>query len=174
MAAAWLSWNRSNCEKPCVHYRCVKHPLDDRVRNHRQFRRPDVWFGFVPSRLLRPRWVGYGGRAPAAIYCASVSPSVRCVSRKVRRTPASVSDNVRRKGPVIARRAVHHCAPLQLKPDDRPLPKRWPGKFRQADKWNFCLRAAKVPPIRSDNGKTSTSDPQSGLQGEGGTGCHQG
>src|SRR4051812_49102153 len=30
---------------------------------------------------------------------------------------------------------------------------RWPGKFGQADKWNFCLRAARVPPIRSDNGK---------------------
>jgi hypothetical protein len=32
----------------------------------------------------------------------------------VRRTPASVSDNVRRKWPSIARWAVHHCAPLQL------------------------------------------------------------
>ncbi|MEA2731414.1 MAG: hypothetical protein QOF70_5889, partial [Acetobacteraceae bacterium] len=42
---------------------------------------------------------------------------------------------------------------------------RWPGKFGQADKWSFCLRAARVPHIRSDNGKTSTSDAQSGLQG---------
>ncbi len=30
-----------------------------------------------------------------------------------------------------------------------------------------------MPRIRSDNGKTSTSDPQSGLQGEGGSWCHQ-
>jgi hypothetical protein len=54
------------------------------------------------------------------------------------------------------------------------LNQRWPDKFGQADKWSFCLRAARVPHIRSDNGKTSTSDAQSGLQGEGGTGCHQG
>jgi hypothetical protein len=52
--------------------------------------------------------------APMTVYCASVSSSVRCVSTSVRRTPASVSDNVRRERPSIARRAVHHCAPLQL------------------------------------------------------------
>jgi flagellar motor switch protein FliN len=46
--------------------------------------------------------------------------------------------------------------------------KRWPGKFGQSDKWSFCLRAARVPRIRSDNGETSTPDPQSGLQGESG------
>jgi CRP-like cAMP-binding protein len=51
---------------------------------------------------------------------------------------------------------------------------RWPAKFGQADKWKICLRAARMPPIRSDNGKTRTTDAQSGFQGEGGTGCHQG
>jgi hypothetical protein len=72
------------------------------------------------SRALkkyRPKvsfWVENGGRASQAIYCASVSPSVRCVSPIVRLKPSSVSDNVRRKRRSIARRAIHHCAPLQL------------------------------------------------------------
>jgi hypothetical protein len=52
--------------------------------------------------------------APAVVYCASVSPNVRCVSAIVRRTPVSVSDNVRRKPAFIARQAAHHCAPLHL------------------------------------------------------------
>ena len=63
-----------------------------------------------------------------AIYCASVSPGVRCVSTIVRRTPASVSDNVRRKWPSIARRAVHYCAPLHL--SGRWQLQRWDGKIR--------------------------------------------
>src|SRR3954453_24238732 len=50
----------------------------------------------------------------------------------------------------------------------------WLGKFGQTDKWKICLRAARMPHIRSDNGETSTSDAQSGFQGEGGPGCHQG
>jgi hypothetical protein len=74
MAAAWPSWNRSNGEKPCVPYRCVKQPLDDRVRNHRQFRRPDVRFGICPVKAPatalvdsglsadRPRTAGLGGK----------------------------------------------------------------------------------------------------------------
>src|SRR3954449_6618792 len=53
-------------------------------------------------------------------------------------------------------------------------PKWWLGKFGQPDKWKICLRAARMPHIRSDNGETSTSDAQSGFQGEGGPGCHQG
>jgi hypothetical protein len=55
-----------------------------------------------------------GRRAPRVIYCASVSPNLRCVSTIVRPTPTCVSDNVRRKWPSIARRAVHYCAPLHL------------------------------------------------------------
>src|ERR1043165_2909712 len=51
---------------------------------------------------------------------------------------------------------------------------RWLGKFGQADKWKICLRAARMPRIRSDNGKASTPDARSGLQGEGGVGRHQG
>jgi hypothetical protein len=53
-------------------------------------------------------------RAPTVVYCASVPPSVRCVSAIVLRTRASVSVNVRRKGHSIARRGVHSCAPLQV------------------------------------------------------------
>jgi hypothetical protein len=55
-------------------------------------------------------------RAPAIVYCASVSPNLRCVSAIVRQTAASVSANVRRKWPSIARRAVHYCASLHLSP----------------------------------------------------------
>ncbi len=44
----------------------------------------------------------------------SVSPSLRSVSNSVRRTHPSVSANLRRKRPSIARRAVHHCAPLHI------------------------------------------------------------
>jgi hypothetical protein len=35
---------------------------------------------------------------------------------------------------------------------------RWLGKFGQTDKWKICLRAARVPRIRSDNGKTGPPD----------------
>ena len=36
---------------------------------------------------------------------------------------------------------------------------RWLGKFGQSDEWIFCLTAAKVPRIRSDDDETSTADP---------------
>ena len=36
-----------------------------------------------------------------------------------------------------------------------PTSERWPAKFGQVDKWNFCLRAARVPRISSDNDETS-------------------
>jgi hypothetical protein len=55
-----------------------------------------------------------GGYAPVFDYCASVSPNLRCVSTIVRRRPDSVSGNVHRKRRSIARRAVHHCAPLPV------------------------------------------------------------
>jgi hypothetical protein len=32
------------------------------------------------------------------------------------------------------------------------------AKFGQADKWRFCLTAAKVPQIRSKHDETSTAD----------------
>jgi hypothetical protein len=68
--------------------------------------------------LLEQKTAGFrrdlGRRAPPVGYCASVSPSGRCVSRNVRPPPSSVSDNVRRKWPSIARRTVHYCAPLQV------------------------------------------------------------
>jgi hypothetical protein len=62
----------------------------------------------------QPLWVESGRRALAVIYCASVSPDLRCVSMIVRRRPGSVSADVRRKRRSIARRAVHHCAPPHL------------------------------------------------------------
>jgi hypothetical protein len=49
---------------------------------------------------------------------ASVSPIVRSVSNSVRRDHPTVSANLHRKPPLIARRTVHHCAPLQLRLDD--------------------------------------------------------
>jgi hypothetical protein len=59
-------------------------------------------------------------RHPSHAFCvepldlASVSPSLRSVSNSVRQTHPSVSANLPRKRPSIARRAVHHCAPLHI------------------------------------------------------------
>ena len=44
----------------------------------------------------------------------SVSRTVRPVSARVRRACSSVSDDVRRKGRIVLRRAAHNCAPLHL------------------------------------------------------------
>jgi len=38
------------------------------------------------------------------------------------------------------------------------LRERWLAKFGQVDKWNFCLRAARVPRFRSDHDETSSPD----------------
>ena len=54
----------------------------------------------------------HGHHAPPAMYCASVSPIVRCVSANVRRTPASVSAKLRTIECSIARLAIHKCASL--------------------------------------------------------------
>ena len=51
---------------------------------------------------------------------------------------------------------------------------RWLGKFEQVDRWKICLRAARMPQIRREHDETSAADAQSGLQGEGGIGGHQG
>ena len=48
--------------------------------------------------------------------------------------------------------------------------KRWSTKFGQVDKWKLCLKVARMPRIRSDDGKTNTPDPCPGLQGKGGAG----
>ncbi len=40
------------------------------------------------------------------------------------------------------------------------LHERWPAKFGQADKWNFCLRAARMPRIRSKHDQANTTDPR--------------
>jgi hypothetical protein len=59
-------------------------------------------------------------RHPSHAFCvepldlASVSPIVRPISNSVRRNHPTVSANLRRKPPLIARRTVHHCAPLHL------------------------------------------------------------
>jgi hypothetical protein len=46
---------------------------------------------------------------------APVSKTVRSVSNNVRRRHPIVSPNLRRKVPLIARRDVHHCAPLHIR-----------------------------------------------------------
>jgi len=46
---------------------------------------------------------------------ASVSHSMRSVSNDVRQSIPSVSANLRRKLPLIARRAVYDCAPLHVR-----------------------------------------------------------
>jgi 2-polyprenyl-6-methoxyphenol hydroxylase-like FAD-dependent oxidoreductase len=51
---------------------------------------------------------------------------------------------------------------------------RWPAKFGQFVKWKSCLRAARVPRIRSDDDKTHTPDACRGFQGQSGAGGHQG
>jgi hypothetical protein len=50
----------------------------------------------------------------------------------------------------------------------------WSRKSEQRDKWSFCLTAGKIDPrIRRDDEQTSTAEPHSGFQGEGGAGrCH--
>jgi hypothetical protein len=97
------------------------------TRHARRIDDPAALRTWLPSRRAAPylrsgrsrarRQMGRvesGCRAPFVIYCASVSPSVRRVSSNVRLVLASVSRNVRRKLAFIARRAVHHCAPLHL------------------------------------------------------------
>ena len=49
---------------------------------------------------------------------ASVSHSMRSVSNDVRESIPSVSANLRRKLPLIARRAVYDCAPLHVSSSD--------------------------------------------------------
>ena len=67
-----------------------------------------------PRRSIRPRSAPSQRSCVEPLDLASVSAIVRSVSNNVRRTAAPVSINVRRKPPLIARRAVHHCAPLQV------------------------------------------------------------
>src|SRR3954465_5004878 len=46
----------------------------------------------------------------------------------------------------------------------------WLGKFGQTDKWKICLRAARMPHIRSDKGEKSTHAAKNGLSSVGGAG----
>ncbi len=71
---------------------------------------PMVGGGAWPCRQLYP------SHPPCAGLCdlASVSLTVRSFSKSLRRTPPPVSTNVRWKPSLIARRGVHHCAPLQI------------------------------------------------------------
>ena len=51
----------------------------------------------------------------------------------------------------------------------------WPRKSAQGAKWSFCLTAGTMSPrIRSDHEQTSTPEPHTGLQGEGGACRRQG
>src|SRR5215212_9277172 len=51
---------------------------------------------------------------------------------------------------------------------------RWLAKFGQVDKWSFCLRAARMPRIRSNHDETIPPDPRTGIQGQSGPSRHQG
>src|SRR5271154_7203475 len=72
----------------------------------------------------RPAFPTPAPRSPSHAFClgtldlASVSPSVRSISNSVRRTHPPVSANLRRKPPLIARRAVYDCAPLHVRNPD--------------------------------------------------------
>src|SRR5664279_3055798 len=52
--------------------------------------------------------------------------------------------------------------------------KSWPRKFEQADKWNFCLKAAMIAANRRDHEQTTAPEPQPCFQGEGGACRRQG
>jgi len=67
-----------------------------------------------PANRADPRLLPSHTFCVGMLDLASVSTSVRSISNSVRRTHPTVSPNLRRKPPLIARRAVHHCAPLHL------------------------------------------------------------
>src|SRR3954454_5698609 len=67
-----------------------------------------------PANRAGPRLLPSHTFCVGMLDLASVSTSVRSISNSVRRTPPPVSANLRRKPPLIARRAGHHCAPLHL------------------------------------------------------------
>ena len=69
-----------------------------------------------PGQPRRPRLLPSHTFCVGMLDLASVSTSVRSISNSVRRTHPTVSANLRRKLPLIARRAVHHCAPLHVVP----------------------------------------------------------
>ncbi len=56
-----------------------------------------------------------------------------------------------------------------------PVIQSWPQESEQSDKWSFCLTAGKIGPrIRRDDEQTSTPEPHTGFQGEGGASRRQG
>ena len=61
-----------------------------------------------------------------------------------------------------------------LKRLQQDMTKRWSAKFGQADKWKICLRAARMPRIRSKNDQATPTDPRPVLQGQSGAGGDQG
>jgi hypothetical protein len=67
-----------------------------------------------PANRADPRLLASHTFCVGMLDLASVSTSVRSISNSVRRTPPPVSANLRRKPPLIARRAAHHCAPLHV------------------------------------------------------------
>ena len=85
---------------------------------------------------------------------ASVSTSVRSISNSVRRTHPTVSANLRRKPPLIARRAVHHCAPLHLhlRQRRRDAEGRRPGAARRHARQ--LARTSRPPPVSQRHSNT--------------------
>src|SRR5271166_1293305 len=115
-----------------------------------------AWRPLLPSRVED----GRGGSG----HSASPRFPSPLIERSVRISRTTLSDWL-------------HLAPVggaPMRNVSTTLIQRWPAKFGQADKWNFCLRAARMPWIRNNHDKAITPDPCPGLQGKGGTGRHQG
>ncbi|WP_410051590.1 glycosyltransferase family 25 protein [Bradyrhizobium sp. SZCCHNR2020] len=72
-----------------------------------------------------------------------------------------------------------HTLFRRLNPDavcllSSPCMLSWSRRSGQDDKWNFCLTTAIIAANRRDHEETTPPEPLTGLQGEGGPGCHQG
>src|SRR5882672_2074842 len=86
-----------------------------------------------------------------------------------------------RYGSLMSLVGASRCENLSIKPSPYQFRKReeeGQSRFRkseQGDKWSFCLTAGKIGPrIRRDDEQTTTPEPHTGLQGEGGACCRQG
>jgi hypothetical protein len=58
----------------------------------------------------------------------------------------------------ICRRCLTKVSREFVKHSSSVICQRWLAKFGQSDKWKICLKAAKMPRIRSEYDETSTAD----------------
>jgi hypothetical protein len=132
------------------------------LRSDRRGTAPSV-FAIGNCRDLRPRaGTPLGSKRWSCVaghLLPSISPSVHCVSTIVRRTPASVSDNVRRKRRPIVRRTVHHYTPIQS-PIDPLMPAASARRrtMRQTSDWAIGLSDRTVRRDRATCGTESPCD----------------